>query len=287
MKKGFTLIEIIGVIVLLGVIALFSIPALTQTISDSAEKQYEEYVKNIKIAAESYFHNETDGTIDGEYFITVGTLYEDGSLKKQTNPKTEKETPGFATITITKNEDNTENYELSEKDLTVDKYKQGLILWYDGYILPEDNIWKDLTDNSEAVLDNYYYDYNGIRLGSLDISGISTNSSYTLELTFLYNTYGYLIDDILLSSNQIIISDLSISANPKEKYTLTIVMDGTRRTIYLNGALVTTDNGLTSLDDMKIENFDGKIYSIRVYDKVLSYSDVYENYMVDKYRFGV
>ena len=47
-NKGFTLMELIGVIVILGVISVFSIPALTKTFKDSAEKEYNEYVKNIR-----------------------------------------------------------------------------------------------------------------------------------------------------------------------------------------------------------------------------------------------
>ena len=83
MKKGFTLVELIGVIVILGVIAAFSVPALTKTMKNSADKEYEEFVKNITLAAENYFHNETDGKIDSRVFIKISTLVNSGYLKKE------------------------------------------------------------------------------------------------------------------------------------------------------------------------------------------------------------
>ena len=46
-KKGFTLTEIIGVIVLLGIIALISVPILNTVIQNSKQKAYDAQVKEI------------------------------------------------------------------------------------------------------------------------------------------------------------------------------------------------------------------------------------------------
>ena len=147
-KKGFTLVELIGVLVILGLIATFSVPALTKTMKDSSEKQYNEYLKNITLAAENYFHSETDGTLNDKYFIKIKTLYDSGYLKKEKNPKTNEDNNENSTVMISKNEDGTEKYELLDFDATETGYvSDGLLLYYDGYHKPENNVWNDLSGN--------------------------------------------------------------------------------------------------------------------------------------------
>lgn len=279
MKKGFTLIEVVGIIVILGVIALFSIPALTKTLKDSSEKSYEDYEKNIKLASESYFHGETDGVINDKYFIKVGTLAEEGYLKKQVNPKTNLETSDEATITVTKNEDNTENYEFSEEDTVPNKYIGGLTLWYDGYTVPVNNTWKDLIGNNDATLNESYHDYNSIKLGSLN-TNINIATPYTIEIVFKNETDSNLIDGISINENKI----FNTNIKKDKKYTLSIIYNGSR-IVYLNGKQIKTDSNVSTLNNLNFENI--KIYSIRVYNKALSNSNINENYIVDKYRFGV
>lgn len=125
MKKGFTLIELVGVVVILGLLSAFSVTAFTKLFSDSADKQYTEYVKNITMAAENYFHNETDGLLIDEYKITIGELAEKGYLKKEINPKTNEEVQDTYYVRISKNEDGTEKYEFVERDIN-EEDNQGL-----------------------------------------------------------------------------------------------------------------------------------------------------------------
>lgn len=279
MKKGFTLIEVVGIITILGLLVTFSVPALIKTLSESSEKEYNEYEKNIKLAAESYFHGETDGVVNDKYFIKVGTLAEEGYLKKQVNPKTNLETPDEATITVTKNEDNTENYEFSEKDTVPNKYIDGLTLWYDGYTVPVNNTWKDLIGNNDAALSEFYHDYNSIKLGSLN-TNINVSKPYTIEIVFKNETDSNLIDGISINENKI----FNTNIKKDKKYTLSIIYNGSR-IMYLNGKQIKSDSNASILNNLNFENI--KIYSIRVYNKVLSNSNINENYIVDKYRFGV
>lgn len=280
MKKGFTLIEVVGIIVILGVIALFSIPSLTKTLKQSSDKSYEDYEKNIKIAAESYFHGETDGTINDKYFVKVGTLAEEGYLKKQVNPRTNIETSDEATITITKNADNTENYEFSEVDTVPNKYIDGLTLWYDGYTAPVNNTWKDLIGSNDATLKEFYHDYNSVHLGNLN-SNINVEIPYTIEIVFKYQVDSNLVNGISITQNKV----LNTNVKSDTKYTLSVVYNGNQRIVYLNGKQIKSDSNVSALNSLNLENM--KIYSIRVYNKVLSTSDINENYIVDKYRFGV
>lgn len=54
MKKGFTLIELILVILLLGIIATISVPVVTGIISDAKEKSYNQQVNSILSSAQTY-----------------------------------------------------------------------------------------------------------------------------------------------------------------------------------------------------------------------------------------
>ena len=51
MKKGFTLVELLAVLTVLGIIALISFPVVTKQINDSKEKSYKNQVKTIINAA--------------------------------------------------------------------------------------------------------------------------------------------------------------------------------------------------------------------------------------------
>ena len=54
MKKGFTLIELIAVLVLLSLIAIFTFPSVNKTIKDRKEALYNVQIDNIKASAVSY-----------------------------------------------------------------------------------------------------------------------------------------------------------------------------------------------------------------------------------------
>ena len=54
MKKGFTLIELICVITILGLIALIAIPTVNTMISSSKDKAYNEQIKLIEKTAKNY-----------------------------------------------------------------------------------------------------------------------------------------------------------------------------------------------------------------------------------------
>lgn len=68
-KKGFTLVELIGVVVILGLIALVAFPALLNQINDS-KKQVSDSQKNIIIsAAKTYVEDNKNEFADKDYFI--------------------------------------------------------------------------------------------------------------------------------------------------------------------------------------------------------------------------
>ena len=76
-KKGFTLVELLAVILILGVIIAIGATAITSTQKKIVEKQYENVINNILIKAEDYAHkNSFTKNID----ITVQDLIDKGIL---------------------------------------------------------------------------------------------------------------------------------------------------------------------------------------------------------------
>ena len=89
MKKGFTLIEIISVMVVLAIIAMIVSPAIFKAIQTSKEKSYNTQVNNIVEAAKSFMINNNnllkdDGSVTE---VSVATLIEKNYIKNSENGK--------------------------------------------------------------------------------------------------------------------------------------------------------------------------------------------------------
>jgi len=83
MKRGFTLIEVLGVIVLLGVIALIAFPAIDNTIKESREKAYLENIRNIESVAMTYSVSQDLGYSAEYQKLQLQTLKDAGLLKDE------------------------------------------------------------------------------------------------------------------------------------------------------------------------------------------------------------
>ena len=332
-NKGFTLVELIGVVVIIGLIAVFSVPALTKTIKESAEKEYNEYAKNIELAAENYFHSETDGIINVKEFIQVGTLLENGYLKNQVNPKTNQETSNDATIIVSKNSDGTENYEFVDFNATENGYEtDGLIVSYDGYNTPIDGVWKDLSGNgNDGTLMNSVWESNNILIDSNTNSRIFVYdlipqySKITMSITMkvnnetnrrsIFNNFdgggtGFefhgdkicflvYLKDIGYKS---VCSTEALSIN--EIYNVSGTYDGKIINLYINGVknnylnisgtiAWSSNNTIFAIGCNPTGNVcqtdysDMNVYSVKLYDRSLSDTEIYNNYQIDRYRFDI
>ncbi len=104
MKKGFTLVELLVVIIILGLVALVAFPAVIKVINDSKESAYEDQVAVIEKAAKQWGVNNplrlpdvniTDSsctlarTGSQVTSVSIGTLVSDGYLNGDSikNPK--------------------------------------------------------------------------------------------------------------------------------------------------------------------------------------------------------
>ena len=94
MKKGFTLVEMLAVITLLGLLALVIIPASEAIIKNSKNYSYNIQIQNIKNAMKNYASSNAFSmpTVNGDYVeLTLGDLKREGFLEKEfKNPKNEK-----------------------------------------------------------------------------------------------------------------------------------------------------------------------------------------------------
>ena len=101
-RKGFTLVELLATITILGIIVTIGGVSISGIIKNTKKKEYEQLVSSIKNAAEVYYQEKTysEGG-SGYYRLTLGDLlnggYVSGNSEKDgkktlINPK-EKDTP--------------------------------------------------------------------------------------------------------------------------------------------------------------------------------------------------
>ncbi len=86
-NKGFTLLEMMGVLILLAIILLVAIPSITKTMKKDQVNQLNKYEETLCDAAEAYINQEnvTPSEIKGSLLVSKGYLADNLS-----NPKTKK-----------------------------------------------------------------------------------------------------------------------------------------------------------------------------------------------------
>lgn len=94
-NKGFTLVELLGVIVVLGIIAVITIPIVQRTILESTEDAYDEQIQSFERAAGNYVASDVYKMTECETkdcSITLKDLQDLGLLPSGEiiNPKTDE-----------------------------------------------------------------------------------------------------------------------------------------------------------------------------------------------------
>lgn len=190
MKKGFTLIEMMTVIVLLGVIALIVFPTVNSMIKQSKEKLYNDQIEKIKTASEKWAYDNISilPNQDGDSVtITLLDLKRGGYLPLDIrNPKTNELFSNGTSVVITY-EANDYVYSI-EGSISNTEYNENspTIVLNGGPIeiieINEEYIEKNAIAESSAneLLENIiitYYD-NGREIASIDTTELKT---YTVE----------------------------------------------------------------------------------------------------------
>ena len=103
-KKGFTLAELLGVITLLGLLALIVIPIVDKTLKEGKDDLYESQIKMIEASAQMWGNDNLDLLPEniGTGYVTLSTLQDSGYLDEEIkNTKTGKSFEGSLQIKIT------------------------------------------------------------------------------------------------------------------------------------------------------------------------------------------
>ena len=104
-KKGFTLIEIIAIIILLSVIALITYPIINNLITDSKDELYDKQISELVRLSNTWVTKNITKLkmIDGyTYNLSFDELYEQGFVSDEQvkNPKTGQNLPGCMKVTF-------------------------------------------------------------------------------------------------------------------------------------------------------------------------------------------
>lgn len=104
--KGFTLAELLGVIAILGVIALITVPAINRSLDSGRDDLYETQIEQLKKGAEDYYTKNLDEMPDMEGVIACKTLEDlqnEGYLPLDIkNPKTDKPFSALTKVCVEK-----------------------------------------------------------------------------------------------------------------------------------------------------------------------------------------
>ena len=171
-NKAFTLVELLGVIVLLGILGVVIIPKVGDSITNSKETAYITQEEQIKKAATDFIIDNTEllETTD-TITIKLGVLKQKGYLPINIkNPKTRKNISNESLITITK-EGNNYNIQVSLIDL--------------------ENVTENVDDNSPIIVINGSY-----------IEYVEVNSTYEEKGAKAQTSTGQRIDNISIQIKQ-------------------------------------------------------------------------------------
>ena len=184
MKKGFTLVELLAVIVILSVISMLVFPNVIKIINQSKENLYQSQLRDIENVAKNFSieHPELlDANRINATYVTLDALKQSGYLEvdKINNPKNGQEMNGC--IKIQYNESNNQyNYNYEEINCSNDATLKGYIITYqNGLNKEERNIVlsayeKVLSDYNNLISNVEFIKYND---GYCDIISIFNNIS--------------------------------------------------------------------------------------------------------------
>ena len=203
-EKAFTLIELLGVLVVLGLIVLIAFPNIVSLIEKTDDKEYERLKKDVELATEVYVNQNKDNfnltDVNDFVFIELWELTEGGYFDKKTiNPRTKEKIDLNSTVLVRVLENNINEYEYTGTVAGINKYTiSNLKIMYDGYDSlynsSSDVIWEDIENNSyNGKLENGQltdWDGNRIKLGNNDKhievldSNTFNNNSITIEIAY-------------------------------------------------------------------------------------------------------
>ena len=191
-KTGFTLVELLSVIVLLGIISVIIIPNFTGILKSSKEDLYNNQIEVIKTSAKLWTLNEDNKIVLSEntswpYLITLGDLQDSGLLDELKNPKDDtyfsdstliyiSVTDGNYTFTVDEDSINASSNVITLNDERSYKVEINTSFTEPGYNASING--NDITSNVERKIYK-----NGVEVSSIDTTKIS---NYTIQYKVSY-----------------------------------------------------------------------------------------------------
>ena len=189
MKKGFTLVEMMAVIIILAIVATITFPIVSQSIEKNREKLYYSQLDEIKLNAEKWAYSNLDllPTVEDEMItITLQNLKEGGFVALDIrDPRTNELLPNDLKITITFRNNNYEIEVLADSGTSTNNaFKEGApTIILNGNVVEYveiNSIYIEkgtLAKNSagELLKDvSIIYQKNGVEVGGIDTSDVAT-----------------------------------------------------------------------------------------------------------------
>ena len=204
-NKAFTLVELLGVIVLLGILGVVIIPKVGDSITNSKETAYITQEEQIKKAAYDFIVDNIE-LFDNTNTITIklGVLKQKGYLPINIkNPKTRKNISNESTITITKTNEKFEItlnlIDLIEVTENIDNNSPIIVL--NGNYVEYINVNSNETEINNNLIENGAKAYSAtgqelteittqIKIGETEKTSIKTNTLDTYEITYTVTDNG-------------------------------------------------------------------------------------------------
>ena len=115
-EYGFTLAELLGVIAILGIIAMITVPAINRSLNQGREDLYQTQIKQLEKGAQDYYTEHLDempDSINSSSCKTINELQKEGYLPLDIkNPKTDEAFPLTTKICVKKITDMEFDYEV-------------------------------------------------------------------------------------------------------------------------------------------------------------------------------
>ena len=110
-RKGFTLLELLAVLIILGILMVLAYIGVSQYIRQTNDALYEDYEKNIKVGATNYLIDHTGSIpdIDTTYRIDVSKLICEGYVESLEDPKVDGATCNLESYAIVTRKEDSDN----------------------------------------------------------------------------------------------------------------------------------------------------------------------------------
>lgn len=154
MKKGFTLAELLGVIVILAALLLISIPVVDKIIKQSQEDLYNKQIDSIKLAINLWISDKYKLNEGESITLTLSQLKEEGLVEFDiTNPITKELFPNDMILTIENKEGQLE-YNVLDEGTNIENYENIPRISINGNVLTYVEINTEYIEKDVVATDN-------------------------------------------------------------------------------------------------------------------------------------